>query len=168
MENIFGSSIIPENEEERLENLKKYKVLYTQTEPIFNQLAASAATIFGVPVAMINFVDKHNVWTKAAKDGGEINTDVERGSSLCSLAIMNDSVSVIEDFHSAPTLLSNPLIAGESGFRFYAAAPIKTSEGFNIGVVCILDKAVRKFTAEDKYKLERIADTIRVEIEGRL
>ena len=168
MENIFGSSIIPKNEEERLENLKKYKVLYTQTEPIFNQLAASAATILGVPIAMINFVDKDNVWTKAAKDGEEINTDVERGSSLCSLAILNDSVTVIEDFHLAPSLLSNPLIAGESGFRFYAAAPIKTSEGFNIGVVCVLDKEARKFTAEDKYKLESIADTIRIEIEGRL
>lgn len=168
MENIFGSSVIPENEEERLENLKKYKVLYTQTEPIFNQLAASAATILGVPVAMINFVDKDNVWTKAAKDGEEINTEVERGSSLCSLAILNDSVTVIEDFHLTPSLLSNPLIAGESGFLFYAAAPIKTSEGFNIGVVCILDKKVRKFTAEDKYKLESIADTIRIEIEGRL
>lgn len=168
MENIFGSSIIPQNEEERLDNLKKYKILYTQSEPVFDQIAASAATILVVPVAMINFVDKNNVWTKALKDSKPQSKEVERGSSLCSLAILSDHVTVIEDFKLAPSLLSNPLIAGESGFQFYAAAPIKTSEGFNIGVVCILDQEPRKFTTEDRHKLESIADSIRIEIEGRL
>lgn len=167
MENRFGSGIIPQDEEERLENLKKYRILYTKSEPIFDQLAASAATSLNVPLAMINFVDKDNVWTKAMQDG-DIGNEVERGSSLCSLAILKDCVTVFEDTLSEPMLLSNPLIAGESGFRFYAAAPIKTSEGFNIGVLCILDKVSRKFTANDQQKLERIADTIRIEIEKRV
>lgn len=167
MENTFGRDIIPQNEEERLVNLEKYKILYTQSEPIFDQLAALAATTLNMPMAMINFVDKDRVWTKAAADGktGEM---VERGKSLCSLAILKDSVTVFEDTLSEPMLLSNPMVAGEQGFRFYAAAPIKTTEGFNVGVVCILDKVARHFTAADQKKLEWVADLIYTEVDKRI
>ncbi|WP_442589035.1 GAF domain-containing protein [Pedobacter sp. AW31-3R] len=167
MENTFGKNIIPQNEEERLENLKKYKILYTQSDPILDQLAAGAATSFGAPLAMINFVDKDNVWMKANNDD-DIDGGAERGSSLCSLAILKDRVTVFEDFLTDPLLLSNPLFAGEHGFRFYAAAPIKTSEGFNIGVVCILDTKPRKFTDGEQKQLECIAETVRIEIEKRI
>jgi len=73
LENTFGRNIIPQNEEARLENLKKYKILYTKSEPIFDQLAAVAATMLKVPLAMINFVDKDHVWTKADQRGDSGN-----------------------------------------------------------------------------------------------
>jgi GAF domain-containing protein len=167
LENTFGRDIIPPNEEERLKNLEKYKILYTQSEPIFDQFAAVTATMLNVPLAMINFVDKDQVWTKANQEG-EMGNKIERGTSLCSLAILRDSVTVFEDTLTEPFLLSNPLVAGEYGLRFYAAAPIKTSEGFNIGSVCIVDNVARKFSAEDQGKLEGLAEMIRMEIEKRI
>lgn len=166
MENTFGKNIIPQNEKERLENLKKYKILYTGTDSVFDQIAALAATTFGVPIAMINFVDKDIVWTKCNQKG-EGGARLERGTSLCSLAILNDELTVFEDTLREPYLISNPLVAGESGLRFYAAAPIATPEGFNIGVLCILDKKARKFTREDQLQLEQIAVMIVKEIEKR-
>lgn len=167
MENTFGQNIIPENEAERLENLRKYKIIYTQSEPVFNELAALAATLYQVPLAMINFVDKNQVWTKANL-GGKDGTETERGTSLCSLAILKESVTVFEDTLKEPILISNPMVAGEFGLRFYAAAPITTKDGFNIGVVCILDKKSRKFTAEDQEKLAGIARLVEIEIEKRI
>jgi len=166
LENTFGRDLIPQNEEERLENLKNYKILYTQSETKFDQLSALTASMFNTPIAMINFVDKDQVWTKSTQ-GGHDNEAVERGSSLCSLAILKDSVTVFEDALAEPILLSNPMVAGEFGLRFYAAAPIKTSEGFNVGAVCIIDTASRDFSEEDQKKLEWIADLIRIEMESR-
>ncbi|KIO77706.1 serine/threonine protein kinase [Pedobacter lusitanus] len=166
MENTFGRNIIPQNEEERLENLKKYKILYTKSEPIFDQLAAVAATMLKVPLAMINFVDKDHVWTKADQQG-DWGTEVERGTSLCSLAILKGEVTVFEDALAEPCLMSNPLVVGEFGLRFYAAVPITTAEGFNIGAVCIVDKKIRTFTPQDRKKLEWIAQLIQIEIEKR-
>lgn len=166
MENTFGKDIIPQNEQERLDNLKKYKILYTQSEPIFDQLAAMAATMLNMPLAMINFVDKDKVWTKSNQEG-EAGNDIERGTSLCSLAILKDEITIFEDTLSEPCLISNPIIAGESGFRFYAAVPIATAEGFNIGVVCVLDKKPRTFSADDRKKLEWVARMIEVEIQKR-
>lgn len=167
MENTFGKNIIPANEAERLENLEKYKIIYTQSETVFNELAALAATLLEVPMAMINFVAKDMVWTKA-NEGGRDGGSVERGSSLCSLAILKESVTVFEDTLKEPILISNPMVAGEFGLRFYAAAPITTKDGFNIGVVCILDKQTRKFTDEDQKKLAGIARLVEIEIEKRI
>ena len=167
MENTFGRNIIPQNEEARLENLKKYKILYTKSEAIFDQLAAVTATMLKVPLAMINFVDKDHVWTKADQQG-DFGSEVERGTSLCSLAILRDELTVFEDALAEPCLMSNPLVVGEFGLRFYAAVPITTSEGFNIGAVCIVDKKVRKFTPEDRKKLEWVAQLIHLEIEKRV
>jgi GAF domain-containing protein len=167
LENTFGKNIIPENETERLENLDKYKIIYSQSEPVFNELAALAATLHGVPLAMINFVAKDLVWTKAYQ-GGEGGGQTERGSSLCSLAILKESVTVFEDTLIEPILMSNPMVAGEFGLRFYAAAPITTKDGFNIGAVCILDKKSRKFTEEDQEKLLGIARMVEIEIEKRV
>lgn len=167
MENTFGRNLIPLNEEDRLENLKKYKILYSKSEPVFDQLAAMAASTLEVPMAMINFVDKDKVWTKADQKG-ETGNETERGTSLCSLAILKDCVTVFENTLTEPYLLSNPIVAGEFGLRFYAAVPITTAEGFNIGVVCIVDHKARRFSAEDQQKLEEIARLVEKEIERRL
>lgn len=167
MENTFGRNLIPDNEEERLENLKKYKILYSESESIFDQLVALAAATFHVPMAMINFVDKDRVWTKA-NEKGDNGGEVERGTSLCSLAILKDCVTVFENTLQEPVLMSNPMVAGEFGLRFYAAVPITTASGFNIGVICILDKEPRKFSAEDQQKLELFAGLVEVEIEKRI
>lgn len=166
METNIGSILIPTDEDARLENLKKYKILYTKTEPIFDQLAALTATMMNTPIAMINFVDRDKVWTKADQNGqiGEVDREV----SLCSLAILNGSVTVFEDLIQNPCLISNPLIAGESGLRFYAAAAITTNEGFRVGAVCIVDKKPRVFKEEDRKKLELIAVMVRREMNKRV
>lgn len=150
-----------------MENLKKYKILYTKTEPIFDQLAAITATMMNTPIAMINFVDRDVVWTKADQDG-YIGQEMDRELSLCSLAILNDSITVFEDLVKSPAMLSNPLFVGESGMRFYAAAAITTDEGFRVGAVCIVDKKPRIFKDEDRRKLERIALMVRLEMNKRV
>nr|WP_199078164.1 GAF domain-containing protein [Pedobacter sp. ASV19] len=166
MENIFNTAILPPNEEQRLENLKKYKIFGTQPEVIFKQLAAVTATLLKVPVAMINFVDKDSVWTKADQKG-ESGRITARSRSLCALAILNDQITVFEDATKDPSLIVNPWIAGYFDLRFYAAAPITTNEGFNIGAVCVVDKIKRTFSFREQKKLEWIAAVVRAELEKR-
>ncbi|CAM4131974.1 GAF domain-containing protein [Pedobacter westerhofensis] len=167
MENTFGRNIIPQNEQQRLENLKKYNILYTESESAFDELAAYTAAVFDMPIAMINFVDKDNVWTKAIQEG-EHHYKVERGSSLCALAILKDEVTVFENALKERCLLANPYVAAENGLRFYAAAPIGTTEGYNIGVICIIDRQPREFGLEDQAVLESIARMVELEIEKRI
>lgn len=166
-ERMTDLNLIPFNETERIENLRKYKILYTKPEPVFDQLAAIAATALNVPLAMINFVDHEKVWTKASQNG-ETGMENDRGDSLCSLVILHDHVNFFQDLARDFPGVINPMAAGEYGFRFYAAAPIVTAEGFNVGSVCVIDRTSRSFSTDDQKKLERISAMITAEMNKRI
>ena len=164
---MIGMDMIPPNEEDRLQNLNKYKILYTKSEPIFDQLAAITVTMLNTPIAMINFVARHKVWTKANQIG-EAGLEIDRQSCLCSLTILNERVTVFEDITKELYLISNPLLAGEFDLKFYAAAPIVTKEGFNIGSVCIMDRIARTFSMSEQKKLAWVASMVSVEMHKRI
>ncbi len=151
----------------RVQNLLDYKILDTQPEVPFNNLAAILTEYFRVPIALINFVDSERVWVKATKYGDSGNS-VTRANSICSHAIKNNSITVYEDTLKFSFLKDIPLVTGEPKIRFYAAAPITTFEGFNIGVVCIADMVPRTFSREKLQKLKVFADQVRKELERRL
>ena len=127
MNNTFGKSIIPGNEVERLKALRSYNILHTLPEGFFNNLAHIIAKTFDTPIALISLVDEEEVFFKA--NVGMPGTEyVDRGVSLCSLAILDNQPTIFEDATNEPCLLANPLVAGNFGLRFYAGAPIITPE----------------------------------------
>lgn len=166
MLNTFGKSIIPDNDENRIEALHSYQVLHTEPEPFFNNMAHIMAQCFEVPIALISFVDKEEVFFKA-NVGMKGTTAVPRGISLCSLAILENDPTIFENTLEEPCLLANPLVAGEFGLRFYAGAPIITKDGYNIGTVCIVDKQPRCFSSLDEDLLKKFAEAVMQEIVDR-
>ncbi|ALJ01481.1 serine/threonine protein kinase [Rufibacter tibetensis] len=164
MINTFGIDIIPENEEGRVKKLHKYQVLDIDTEGPFNHIAALASHLFRVPIALVSFVDSDRVWFKG-NVGMEGVKEISRGESLCSLAILQEEMTLFKDALKEPCLLTNPLVAGEFGLRFYAAVPLKTHDGYNIGSVCIVDKEPREFTTDDQITLEYMGKLVMDELE---
>ncbi|MBC8054027.1 MAG: GAF domain-containing protein [Sphingobacteriaceae bacterium] len=118
----------PVFESDRIQNLRKYQILNTTSEPAFEKLAQHAAHVFNVPIALINFVYTDYVWVKAGVGITSGNT-VPNDISLCSIAILNESLTLFEDTWKVDCLLSNPMVASSYGLRFYAAIPIRTAEG---------------------------------------
>ena len=161
---MIGIDIIAPNEMERIENLNKYSIIYTKSEPVFDQLAAIAATLLNIPVAMVNFIDRTDVWT------GQTLADhrAEIHSSLCSLAILKGSERDFADISEELCLISNPVLAGEYGMKFYAAAPITTDGGFTVGNVVVLDKETRSFGQLEQQKLAWVAEMVRLEMKKRI
>jgi signal transduction histidine kinase len=167
MKNTFGKDIIPPNENERLQALKRYEILDTPPEKAFDRIAALAARLFNAPIALVSLVDEERVFFKA-NVGMEGVNNIDRGVSLCSLAILDSNVTVFENAETEPCLLANPLVAGSFGLKFYAGAPIVTPDGYNIGTVCIVDKKPRAFTEEQREILKELSGIIMDEIEVRL
>jgi len=167
MDNSFGMNIIPENDQERIEVLKRYKILNTPPEHTFDNVAKLATQIFQVPIALVSLVNADEVFFKANIGMGKIRS-TDRGKSLCSLAILHPEVTVFEDATKEACLLANPLVAGEFGLKFYAGAPLITHDGFMIGTVCIVDKKTRLFTAQDSAILKGLSTIVMDEIEMRL
>lgn len=165
MDNTFGIPILPDNEHERLKKLHGLHVLDNYEENgTFKHIAAIASRMFEVPIALVNFVDKDYVITKASVGMDDVS-NVSRGISLCSLAILRTDVTVFENAREQPCLLANPLVMGEFGLQFYAAAPLITSDGYNIGAVCILDKEPREFSQSDQKMLESLAAIVMNDVE---
>ena len=156
-----------DNEAQRIEALKRYLISGTSAELAFDNIAKLAVQIFKVPISLISFVDKNEVYFKANQGMGDI-TKSARGISLCSLAIIDPEVTVYENALKEPSLLSNPNVAGKFGLRFYAGAPITTADGFRIGTLCIIDKKPRDFSKDDAAVLEGLAKIVMDAIELRL
>ncbi|GAA4419629.1 PAS domain-containing sensor histidine kinase [Nibrella viscosa] len=166
MINTFGKPIIPDNDDERVEALKRYSILDTPPEETFNTIAHIIAQVFRAPIALISLVDKERVFFKANVGMPGVKA-VDRGVSLCSLAVLSPELTVYENALEEPCLLANPLVAGDFGLRFYAGAPIITQDGFMIGTVCIVDREVRSFSEPDRQLLTRFATMVMNEIELR-
>ncbi|WP_082458766.1 ATP-binding protein [Pedobacter sp. Leaf216] len=167
MENTFGKNIIPDNDVERVEALKRYKIINTPPEHCFDHIAGLATQIFNVPVSLISLVDAEQVYFKANVGMGKATTS-PRGVSICSLAVLDPEVTVFENAPHEPCLLTNPNVAGSFGLKFYAGAPLTTADGFRIGTLCIIDKIPRKFDANSRAILKSMAKIVMDEIELRL
>lgn len=167
MKNYFSKpSLIPENEQERIEKLNQYCIVDTSTDRTFDNIASIAAELFDAPGAFVNFVDSDKVFFKSNLSNFPTN-HVLREDSLCSLAIHEDKLSVITDTHLYDDLRQNPYIACEGGIRFYAGAPIKTEDGYIIGTVCVIDSKPRESISELQVSiLKKLAEVVLDKLES--
>ena len=167
MENLTLTSALTENEVLRLEKLKTFKILDSQPEHPFNQIAIEACHTFNMPIALVSLVDKYRIWYKASVGLNGLK-EVPREDSLCSFVIMQDAVTVFTEALKEPCLLANPFVVSDFGLRFFAGAPIITPDGFRLGGVCVVDIKPRAFTSEDQVILEQLAARAMDEIRLRL
>ncbi|MCX2480583.1 GAF domain-containing protein [Pedobacter sp. MC2016-15] len=169
METNLGNMTIPENDQQRVEALRRYHIIGTAPEKSFDNISNLAALFFNVPIALINFVDTEEVFVKTSMDIEGAQSFTPRGSSLCSLAILSKEVTVFETLPCAdPCFLSNSMLAAEIGFKFYAGAPLITHDGFCIGTICVMGFEKRKFTDKEKDMLQHMAHIVMDNIEMRI
>jgi len=168
MSYIKPNALLIKNEYERLEKLKDYQILDTHSEDTFDKIALMAAQVFGAPSAFISFVDKDRVFIKSNLSTLTIN-EVENKDSICSVAILHDTVTMFSDTQSHPELLENTYVNTGGGIRFYAGAPLKSPEGFNVGTICVVDTVPRDGATEQQLEmLKTLASIIIDKLENRL
>jgi GAF domain-containing protein len=153
-------------EKTRIKTLYKYNILDTPPDGSFDKMTQLAAKIFNVPISIISLVDTDRIWFKS-KFGVDVN-QIGRDPGLCASAILTDDIYIVEDARNDPRTLTNPLVAGDFGLQFYAAAPLQTQDGYNLGTFCIIDKQKRYFNTEQQETLKLLSEVVMESLELRL
>lgn len=157
---------LPEREARRLAAVQRYDILDTPPDGAFDRVTSLAARVFNVPIAIVSIVDHDRIWFKS-HHGLDVQ-QLDRDPGLCASAIMQTEPWIIKDAKLDPRALANPLVAGEFGLRFYAAAPLTTSEGHNLGTLCIIDKEPREFSDDEAKTLQDLASIVIDALELRI
>lgn len=149
---------IPENEQQRLEWLRQCDILDTLPEAAFDEATQLAAQLCQVPIAAINLVDDHRQWSKSSV--GQDKSEGSRDISFCAHTILQPDLIVVPDARDDTRFADNPLVTGDPHIRFYAGAPLITTEGFGIGSLCVVDCVPRQLTPEQASVLRLLAHQI--------
>jgi GAF domain-containing protein len=126
-----------------------------------------AGAIFDTPIATVSLVEQDRVWLAACQGLAGVR-EVGKEPGLCASVIAQDDVYVINNAAIDPRTLEHPLVRGELGLRFYAAAPIRTHDGYRLGTVNVIDNRPREATKRQLTALEHLASMVSDELELRL
>ncbi len=139
---------------ERLEALYRYRVLDTEPEVAFDRITALAGKVFAVPIVLINLIDYDRQWSKACYGCNAEETSL--ADSFCAHAIQSDEVMVVPDALQDSRFAHNPQVTGGPHIRFYAGAPLKMPDGYNLGALCLM--GTEPNTSFGQAQQERLAD----------
>jgi GAF domain-containing protein len=151
----------------RLDAVRRYDVLDTPPDGAFDRVTALAAKIFDVPIALVTIVDHDRIWFKS-RHGLDGVDQIGRDPGLCASCIMEDRPYVVEAARTDPRTLANPLVASKFGLQFYAAAPLRTTDGHRLGTLCLIDREPRIFSPQQADVLQGLADIVMDEMELRI
>ncbi|MEZ0232628.1 MAG: PAS domain S-box protein [Methylophilaceae bacterium] len=157
---------IPPNEIQRLSALRRYQIMDTSAEEVFDHFTYLASQICGTPIALITFLDEERQWFKS-KIGIDA-TQTSRDISFCGHAILQDGLFEIQDAREDERFDDNPLVTENFRLRFYAGMPLITHDGYGLGTICVIDKVPRKLTDEQRTSLQILAKQVVSQIESRV
>ncbi|MCJ2058733.1 PAS domain-containing protein [Methylobacterium sp. J-048] len=146
--------------------LARYEILDTGLEAEFDAIVKAAAAACGMPLSLINLIDRDRQWAKAmAGDGPK---ELPLSTSICALAIAYDDGFEIPDATQDVRIAGNPLVTGKSHLRFYAGVPLKTPEGIAIGTLCVADDKPGQLTDAQRLILRTLAQQVMTALELRV
>jgi transcriptional regulator with GAF, ATPase, and Fis domain len=146
---------VDRDESARLDVLRRYEILDTPPEVPFDDLATLASHLCDTPIALVGFVARDREWFKA-RIGMSIDA-APRDISFSAHAILQSDVFVVPDASTDPRFTSNPLVTETPRIRFYAGAPIETSDGHSLGTICVIDRVPRELRESQLEGLRALA-----------
>ena len=157
---------LPENETARIEKLLSYQVLDTETETAYDDLVAIAAQICETSTALVSLVDSDRQWFKAKQ--GIAAAETPRDLAFCAHTILQPQVMVVPDARLDERFAANPLVVNEPYIRFYAGAPLITSDGYKLGTICVVSSEPKEMASHQVKALEALARQVVNQLELRL
>ncbi|MBF2063958.1 MAG: PAS domain S-box protein [Calothrix sp. C42_A2020_038] len=162
---ILMNSLVLDKDAAMLSTLKQYQILDTSQEEAFDDLVVLAAQICDTPIALINLIEADRQWFKA-KVGLNL-TEVPSEIGFCPVCMEKGDVLIIPDTLENEKFATSPIVVAEPYVRFYAGVPLKTSQGFVIGTLCVIDTKPREITQKQVEGLRSLARLVMRQLDVR-
>lgn len=159
-------AVIPENDKERAAALHATGVLAGSAREDLDALATRAAEVFNVGFAVISAIDETDEYiigqSKDLPGPRTRNSDmlvIPRDEAVCNYLLADAETLIIPDTERDPRVADNPTLQRWDA-RFYAGAPLRTSEGHVFGALCLLDEEPRTLDEREIEALNTMADDV--------
>ncbi|SFR69334.1 Response regulator receiver domain-containing protein [Halogeometricum rufum] len=159
------SYILPDDEEERLAALEQYEIEEFELRASFERISELVASHFGWEAAFVGTIDQ-NEENFLACHGIELGESADRQDTICTHAILEEQVTVIEDILADHRFVENEML-DSVGIRAYAGANIDTPDGHTIGSLCLIDYEPNTMSEQERREFALFADEVAEQLELR-
>ena len=115
-------------------------------------MAQLAARIFDSPLALVS------VGAAGSGEPGSGNAATSPLTQLFAFASCEERLAQMPVSAQNKQPLIDPLAAADSGFGFFAGAPLRAADGHRLGVLAVLDCAPRELSDQQIAALKRLAE----------
>jgi PAS domain S-box-containing protein len=150
------------DEIERIKALNNLKIEKTTPEERFDRITRLAQRLFGTSYAVISLLGSKRHWLKS-RQGVEL-TEIPSEVSFCAHALLEQEIMVVPNTTEDERFFDNPLVTGPLQIRFYAGCPIKSPDGYKVGMLCIADTKPRNLEESDLQGLRDLANLAQSEL----
>ncbi len=146
----------PANESQRLSAVYEYNILDSLPEKEYDDITKIAASISGMPIALITIIDNDRQWFKSKI--GIDGMDTHRDHAFCAHAILKpEDMFIVPDTSKDDRFYDNPYVTGDPYIGFYAGVPLVNDGGLPLGTLCVLDSNPKEISVEQKETLKALA-----------
>ena len=145
----------------RLDTLRHLELLDTPPSEAFDRITRMAAQLFDLPIAAVSLTDSNRQWFKSKV--GVAHDTIPRMRAPCAMVADSGDLLVVPDLLQDEFFRDSPL--AEGGIRFYAGAPLTTSEGYCLGAMCVLGTEPRQVSPAESQALRDLATMVMAQIE---
>ena len=152
-------------DEFRIQTLKKYNILDSDINDLFDDIVVLATEGCDKPFAMVSFIDTDKQWVISQVGSFPGKIDLEK--AFCAHTVNQTDVFEIFDTLLDDRTKQSEFVLEAPNIRYYAGVPLINSDKQTLGTLCVLDTKPHILNKHQKIMLKLLAKDVVSQLELR-